>query len=284
VHPSKDELRKYVDSQLGKSDREQIRKHLNECELCRIFCEDYKDLAVMLQSARNERMRASTLKLGQALFQTALKHLNINLIPLKTEIVSTRMKLAADGSKADIKKVRNIATLYSEDPEVILRVMRNLENNRDYFQLISDNENFISNVMVRIPELGCEFITDENGYSNIEEGFKAEYEQTKWQIKMPAAIFDLDPLKYDPETTEYAEEVIIETESRDKILVTFEGKTKGKQISLSILQLNGQVDFGTIKVHITQKGLSKTEIVTSHDKISFTMASPQDEIKVRLFQ
>jgi hypothetical protein len=284
MHPSQDKLRQFVESELDANEYKLIEAHLRECELCKEFCEDYSDLLDSMELSRKSEIPRKTMIMGDSIYQEALNCAIIDLIPLKKNVSYSNMKLAADGDDAPGRKVRNLATLYSEDPEVVLRIMRDMTHDKDYLQIICDNEQLISHAMVRIPELGHDFLTDAKGFSIIEQGFSEEYENKKWQIKMPSATFDLDPLKYDPENVEYTEETIIETKNNDKILVSFEGKTKGKQISISILQLNGKTDFGEVKVHISQKSSSITQMISSSDKISFEIVDPSDEIKIRLYQ
>ena len=100
---------------------------------------------------------------------------------------------------------------------------------------------------------------------------------------MPGVIFDLEPLAYDPNSVEYSKETIIETENRDKIQVTFAGKTEGKQITLRVLELDGNKEFGNIKVIVSQEILRKSFATRPDESITFNIAEPGNAIGIRIF-
>jgi len=285
VHPSAKELRQFVEDKLDKSSAERIREHLGECEFCREFCDSYQLFLDSMDKASGEELPTSALELADQLYHEALQGKIVRLTPLtEGDIKGATPPLAADGEKEFAPHVQNLTTLCSESPEIILRVMRDLDKGQDYLQLISDNPALSARVMVQIPELKREFITDDNGQASLESGLPDAPEKLTWQIKMPEAVFSLEPLVYDPDKTEYAEDIILETERKDKIKVTFEGKTEGKQISIRILELDGRTDFGRVKVSISQQNVSEFRVVWRNELLSFDLIDANDKINIRLFQ
>lgn len=284
MHPPKDKLKLFVERRLDISEVESIKDHLEDCEFCRQFCENYRLLLDSLNRAKNEKIPPAALELANRIFRQAMKANVIPLFPLTTAETESAVLLAADGQEKPSPTVQNLTTLYSEDPEVVLRVMRDPDRDHDYLQLISDDPDLVSCVMVQLPELGREYITDENGHAVIEGDTPENCGKLKWQIKMPDAVFDLEPLVYDPNKVEYSGETILETENRDKIQVTFEGKTEGKQITLRIIELDGKTDFGNIKVFVSQHKIGRLIKAGPNESVTFDIADPESSINIRLFQ
>lgn len=284
MHPSQKELELFVDNGLADSSKTaEISAHVEECEFCREFCENYRLYKVSIEDAAQEEIPLKALNLGGRLLTQAMSGRIIDLRPLGEQNWE-KLYMAADGEPDHKPGIINLGTLYSEDPELVLRVMRDSEKGYDYLQLIADDPLIASHVMVRIPEIEKEFLTDDNGRAILDETLAENIAQMKWQIKMPDAVFSLQPLVYDPEAVEYKKEMILETEKKDKIVISFEGKTEGKQITVRIQQLEGKSDFGQVIVSISQQGVSEMVRVTPDKAVSFGIVGPGSEIKIRLFQ
>jgi Fe-S oxidoreductase len=284
VHPSAKELRWFVEDRLDKSSAERVREHIGECEFCREFCDSYRLFVDSVSTAAGEAIPTKAIQLADRLYKDALAGKIISLEPLLSEVSAPPFRLAADGEEEFVPHVQNLTTLCSENPEIILRVMRDLDKGQDYLQLISDDPALSTRVMVQIPELKWEFITDDNGQATLESSLPDTPEKLSWQIKMPEAVFSLEPLVYDPDKTEYTEDIILETERKDKIKVTFEGKTEGKQIMIRILELDGRTDFDRVKVSISQHNVSMFKDVRRNELLFFDLIDANNEINIRLFQ
>jgi hypothetical protein len=284
VHPSREQLSQYIDGTIDESAARQIREHLKLCPFCRELVEDQRLLSDFIRKAADETIPAKALKLAERLYRQALAGKVIPLQPLLPRDAERPLPLAAHGEHGPTPRLVNLTTLCSENPEIVLRVMRDLDQGQDYLQLISDDPVFSAHVLVQVPELEREFMTDENGRVTLEGGAFDRPEELTWQIKMPDAVFSLQPLVYDPDKTEYARDIVLETERRDKIKVTFEGKTEGKQITIHVLELDGSTDFGPVKVNILQGAASVMKRVSRHESFSFELMNSKDEIKIRLFQ
>ncbi|MEW5995958.1 MAG: hypothetical protein AB1744_16400, partial [Candidatus Zixiibacteriota bacterium] len=166
----------------------------------------------------------------------------------------------------------------------VLQLARDVEKRQDYVQLISEDATLTANVMVRIPELNMEVITNHQGFASLEDITVRDPHQLTWQLKLPEAVFSLEPLTYDPNRTEYAKEVELHTDWNDRITVTFEGKTEGKRILIRILELDGRADFGHVRVQLSQRELSHIRDAEGNETIAFDLTDEQDTINIRLFQ
>jgi hypothetical protein len=159
-----------------------------------------------------------------------------------------------------------------------------MDTHEDYLQLISDDPAISSNALVQVPKLNREYVADSRGQAAIDITDIDMGEELNWQIKMPDAVFSLQPLKYEPDRTEYCEEVILTTKNNDRIRVTFEGKSQGKNISVEILELDGKDDFGAVTVVVSQDDVTSRDDLKPHKKATFEISDADATIGLRLYQ
>lgn len=286
MHPTQEELRGFVDQKLTDPDRQkEIADHVESCEFCSELCDNYRQLTQPPEFSQQEPLPEKLQRLGDKLYDNALRSSVIDLRPLTAPgTTPSGSLLVADGSADGRSRVHNIATLCSENPELVLRVMRAPEEGGDYLQLLAEDPSLAAHVMVQVPELGKEFVTDANGRADVDLGRADNLEQLKWQIKMPEAVFSLEPLEYDPDKVEYAEEIVLETDRHDRVEIRFEGKTEGKQLAIKVVELDGRSDFGPVKIAITQENRSDILSAQAGVSIEFGPIDSDTTINIRLYQ
>jgi len=285
MHPPKDKLKAFVEGKLERRSLDVIKSHINSCPLCQEFCENYRLLVDSLEEADKIELPPKARKLADRLYQDAQA---ANIIPLTRFELNEpdsdkHILMAADSEELSGRSLQCLATLYSDDPEIIMRVMRDLEHNQDYLHLISDKKEYASNVMVQLPELGKEFVTDEDGFIRFEEKLIGDYDKLKWQIKLPSAVFKLQPLMYDPEKVESTQDTIIENEKGDKIQISMMKKTEGLEIALRVLKFEGSDEFRAAKVIVSQNKENKMYNLKPSEKVIYKIVDSTDVINIRLF-
>ena len=284
MHPSQKKLSQFVDGKLNPQTAADIERHLEICEFCRDFANDYRLQNKLLAEVTTGTLPSKAMALAESLYNQAIAGRTIPITTLLERGGQSSMALAADGNKEFVPSVQNLVTLCSESPEIILRVMRDQRKHQDYLQLISDDPLMTANVLVQIPELNLQYVTDSDGKAELDKALDDSIDKLKWQIKLPDVVYDLEPLIYDPDKTEYAENIELKTDRDDRIRVTFEGKTEGKQISIEILALDGRKDFGDVIVAVTQKSQPRTVAARSKKPMTFNLADDDSTINIRLFQ
>lgn len=284
MHPSRDDLISYMDGTLADlAGQAEVSRHVELCEFCAEFCRNYQQLTEPIQTASPEPVPEKLLGLRDSLYDSALRSTIVDLRPLTSERPGVSY-LAADGTIQRQPAIRKIATLYSEDPEVVVQVMRNTVKGIDYLQVQAEDTRLAAHVMVQLPDLGREFVTDAAGRAEIDLGPANNLDKLKWQIKMPEAVFALEPLAYDPNKVEYSRQVTLETDRHDRIELRFEGRTEGKLLSIRVVELDGRTDFGPVKVVVTQK--SKSDLVSAAPGVPVQIGpiDPDTTINIRLYQ
>jgi hypothetical protein len=263
--------------------RARISEHIRECEFCSEFCETYKLYRDSVDSADILDLPQSALDAADDLYKRALRGMIVDMRPLAGDI-DIPLRLAADGGKSFEPDIVNLATLCSEQPEAILRVMRDSSRGIDYVQLISDDPELSRSVMIRIPEIGWESLTDDEGKAIIEKQIGDDISNLKWQIKLPDAVFSMKPLEYDPDETRCSGETELTTADSDRIHIELQSKTEGKQIAIKVLELDGKKDFGDIRVVISQRGVTTTSSTSRDSTISFDLTDTESVVNIRIFQ
>jgi hypothetical protein len=284
VHPDRDALKLFVRKALRDAAQVgPVEEHLAECDFCRDYCELLR--AEMASQAEVDAVQITDddRKLSDSLFQQAMSG-RVIALNLMTSPSSRQVHLAADGAEKYAPAVTNLATLYSEDPELVLRVMRDSEKDTDYLQLIGAHPELTAHVMIRIPEISREYVTDAAGRAIVPRGELGDAESLKWEIKLPDARFELRPMIYDPEHVESLQEVTLETGQHDRVQVTFASKTAGKQILIKVLELDGVADFGSVRVSISQQTTHEVRDVAPHQVVPFAIIDPNQEINIRLYR
>ncbi len=284
MHPSKAELRLFVENAMqDAAARARISEHIGNCEFCSEFCEEYTLYLVSIEDTDRLDLSQAAFNAADDIFRHALRGVIIDMQPLAGDI-DTPLRLAADGKEEFRPEIVNLATLCSEQPEAILRVMRDSGRGIDYVQLISDDPELSQNVMIRIPEIGWESLTDDEGKAIIEKQIGDDISNLKWQIKLPDAVFSMKPLEYDPDETRCSGETELTTADSDRIHVELQSKTEGKQIVIKILELDGKKDFGDVRVAISQGGVTTTSSTSGNKTISFDLTDTESVINIRIFQ
>lgn len=284
MHPTKQELELYADGLVDDPKRrKEIQAHIETCEFCRENLDNYNLARKTLGDISQQELPVKALALADKLYRQAFAGQVILLETLAVERTDQPLLLAADGEEKYTPDTVSLATFYSEEPELVLRIMRDNREKHDYLQLIGDSPQAGANVLVQIPDSDMEFFTDSEGTARIADLDMNKLEEYNWQVRMPDAVFDLEPMQYDPEKIEYSREITLETEKKDKIIVAFEGKTEGKQISIRILELEGKSDFEHIRVAISQEGRTDMKSVDKDGRISFNMADLKAPINIRLY-
>ncbi len=285
AHPDKEKLRAYVDGYLDKLSTDDIIEHVEVCEFCGEYCEEYRMLSDSISAAMSMPLPENAVKSANRIYESTFtgKIIMLNLMSVNDNSRGMDYVLAADGNIKSELPIQNIATLFSEDPDIVLQLIRDHNNDSDYLQVISENIDLCSFVMVHALELGKEYITDINGRAAIEDRLSKEYIDSKWQIRLPDSVFDLKALEYDPEKTVSRDMTVIENESGDKIEINLLKKTVGLQLDIRIVEFADGQKYEELRILVSQKGSANVLPISQGKTVSFPLTSPEEIISVRIF-
>lgn len=283
VHPDKNSLNGYIDKTGDPSGFERIKKHLETCEFCREYCENHKLMSAADQETSDLATNSKALKLIDHLYQDSIKGRIFELVPLAAQPAADQVLLAADGEAVRPGRVHSLTTQISRDPEIVLNLVRDTAGKRDYLQLMAEDQSLVADVLVQIPELDQEYLTDHEGRAEVESDQAIDWSSLKWQIKMPEAIFELEPLHYDPDEIKTQKDITLTTESGDAIKVRLQSREAGMSIDITVLTIDGKSEFGPIKVSVSQGDTCSLRDSASDQPISFVISNENEKVNIRLF-
>lgn len=282
MHPSKKELKALVDGHLDQiTNLQSVKEHVSECEFCTEFCDSYRQYSQVQPRASDEEFARAAQHIVGSFHSDQRQHDTVELELLDGPSGKGEFRMAADGEPEQRDNL--IATFGSNDPDLVLRLKRGEGDAPDYVQLITEKPEQAAHALIRIPELDWDIMTDNRGRGVIEGNLPENAAKLKWQIVFPNAEFDLEPIAYDRDRTEYSEETELSTGKGDRIRVRLEGKTEGHQISLWIDELNGKTDFGETRVIVSQGEMVHKSIASPKMPVTFELTDPTAELKIRIF-
>ncbi len=258
-------------------------RHLDDCE----FCRELREQIEAQQESANELGLTLDVPVSEECKQRLwLESLCKTVLPLKPLLRQSSQRpglLAADSPRPPNADQHGLATMFSEDPEVVMRVVRDTAVGKDYLQLIADSPEYYQYVMVRVPSQGREFITDREGRAEIGSAETVGVQSWDWEIRMPDAIFQLSPLVHTAQAADYSAETILETSHHDKLLVRFIGLPSEKQVTVEILELDGEEDFSPVKILLVQDGHTESRQVAARQVTPFRLSDQTRRIDLRIF-
>jgi hypothetical protein len=158
--------------------------------------------------------------------------------------------LAADGASAPTVGLMHRATLYSEDPEVILRVMHDPATARDVLQLVANDPAFTRHVFISYGEPPMDVVTDERGTAEITDKTIANPAALSWRLRLPDSTFTFKPL----DAPRSPAETVVDLPNGDRVALATLSDAAGLSLRLRPLRICGREEMATVRVVVCQSG------------------------------
>lgn len=280
MHPLREELNRFVE---GQETAQSTIAHIRECEFCRTYCERYGLLLSETISAAGT-MREDIAEIASSIFAGQSLPKIVHLSPFHRNTLPGQRILAADGKHIGEQPLQNLATWYSQEQDIVVRVMRDTERAVDFLQVIAPDESLMSHVLIESADSQLTYVTDGQGKVEFALRQIEELASIRWQIRLPEAVFQLNSLSYDPERIKSETDTILESPGGDKVSIKLQEKTEGKEIILRVLALDGNAQYQHARVAITSTSGTVVKPVTPSDILRFTLIDVNTEIGIRIFQ
>jgi len=263
-----------------------IAAHLAECAECRQAVEHLETWfgATVEELAGDLSLHAR--ETADHLYQVAERASKIiPLTPWAIEHVPEQTGLAADGGQGKGPEVglEHLATLYAEDADLILRVMRDRGTGEESLHLIGTDSDKTSNVLIQIAEPQMDFMTDASGLAYLGEQHISEPTDLKWSIRLPDAIFNLSPLTYDAEKPGTSESFTLETDRDNSVRVELESRAEGVMLRLSLMRIGGREELSHARVVVSQPSTGIQATTGSGKEITIIGLRPGEAVNLRIF-
>ncbi len=279
MHPLREELNRLAE---GLETAESIIVHVRDCEFCSTYCERFKMLLSSVESA--EVLDPSAIAdIAAGIFEATTSSKIIPLSRMIHDRLSAQRLLAADGGRANEPSLQNLSTWYSQEQDIVVRVMRDTRRAVDFLQVIAPDESLMAHVLIESVDARLAYVTDNLG--KVEFGMMQieDIASVKWQIKLPEAVFRLDLLAYDPEHIKSETDTILVSPGGDKVSIKLQNKTEGKEILVRVLALDGNDRYQHARIAITSNSGSEIKAVTPKDAMKFALIDANTEIGIRIF-
>jgi hypothetical protein len=188
--------------------------------------------------------------------------------------------LAADGVAVPQAGLQHRATLYSEVPEVVLRVMHDPATDRDVLQLTADDPALSGHVFIRYGEPPVDVLTDERGIAEIPAKSIDDPTALSWHVQLPDASFTLKAL----DAPRLPDETVIDLPHGDRIAVAVMSDTSGLSLRVRPLRIHGQEQIGRFRAVVCQSG-GRWQVVDTPPSGECVAAnlSSDEPIEIRLY-
>lgn len=281
MHPSDHDLIHYA--RLSPSERrvqDGVSGHLAGCEVCR------EELALIEDWLANVDRADQDAHIRSSFEDTIIRLLrrpstSFALLPLDMSAPSSQpYLLAADGTTPPAVGLKHRATLYSEDPEVILRVMHDPTTSRDFLQLTAADQSLANHVYIHLADPPMSFLTDEHGVALLPIAALDDPASHAWRLQLPDATFTLKPL----EAGKSPDETVIDLPNGDSVAIVFMEEASGISLRVRALSIHGREKIERLRVVVCQSG-GRWQVVDTLAPGACVAAnlSSDSPIEIRLF-
>lgn len=251
MHPSDLELIQFARKPAAERDsRDPVAVHMADCGLCR------DELSLMEKWLADHNTQNSTMPPRSLFEEAVLKLLQrpSSVIQLTILEMSQRTgvghSLAADGVVMPQAGLQHRATLYSEEPEVILRIMYDPATQRDVLQLTADDPVLSGHVFIRYGDPPIDVLTNERGIAEIPAKSIDDPMALSWRVQLPDASFTLRAL----DAPRLPDETVIDLPDGDRIAVAALSDTAGLSLRVRPLRIHGREQIGRFRAVVCQSG------------------------------
>lgn len=284
VHPSTDDLERFVRGELADEWRStKVALHLEACELCRDMA---SNMTVYYSIQPPEHTVKQAMQIGEICegsYNVAMQGTIIDLVPLVVGVKSSTVVLAADGLESSRPPLQTLATLFSDNPEVVLRAVRDSWLNEEYLQLIADDPALTRHVLIETTDPDRQFVTDNKGRATMAFRDWEQLAGARWHIQMPELSFELEPLQHEADTVEAQTPMVIDNKRGDVIEVTYQKLAIGCRVLVRVKSIGGDEDYHSARVIISEESGSSKQDIVPHRLVEFTLSS-NDRINIRMYR
>jgi hypothetical protein len=247
---------------------EELRRHLEACELCRFVFAEAQDEQAELARVWQEAAGAGPRVIRLSVYQP------------EAEDARPGVLLAAQGM-SEAGKAQAV-TLASDEHPYLLRILRDARSGELWLYLLADEPNPTGQVVVS-PFGGQEtFVTDERGRVNLGRREWPAKEALTAEVRLPLAKFTLSPVS----GRDAADSKSILTSPRgDRLEVTLTGMEHARKLRIVLLESPDLAGKGPLRLGLAERGPGgslRVEPLVSHEAV-FDASGSLPEFEIYLF-
>ncbi len=264
--PTREQWERYL---LGDDvpDKLVLERHLESCPQCRFVLARLNKELERLRAIWNESAIPDSIRL-------------FPLPPNADQESPTPLNLAAQGIRKAAS--HDAVTLVSEDQQVLLRIVRDTHTKETWLYVVADDPALYENVLVRLPSVDKEFVTDLQGRVNLGVVDWPEKELLAAEVRPPKATFMMSPFR----AIETGEAVELKSTGGDRIKMALTGEGRNYRLEIHIIELSKARIKASLKLAVRMAGterLVQIQPVLS-DKVCFGDLDVTEKLEVYLYQ
>lgn len=280
IHPTREEFEKFFHGKLEAELQQRMASHLEECEFCAEVAEVWqKYVSLMAENWPN----AQSLLVTDTHSRSKWSGRQFQLVP-EFVLPQPSYGIAADAQADPKLPVEHLATLINQEPEILLRVMRDNRSQQSYFHVASADRSLCDSVLIQSTKLGKAYLTDCHGRADISGITDTDFSTADWSVKVPQAEFNLTPASSNATLADQVDEATLQNERGDKIRISLESNSGAKQLRLEILSLEGVQDESPLIASISVDHQTTTHPASLSRPVIFSLDSIPAELQIRIFR
>jgi len=262
------------------------RTHLQQCDFCR---DRFHWLTSYYQRFQEEYELSLTPNLRSVLgTQTDLaKQRTYIAYPFVSERVPPLPPKGFPILKADSKTddpFENLGVLVTENQEVLVRVMRNTDTKEVTLHLIAESAEKYRNVLVRIPSLEGEYISDEHGRVSLGRVMLPSRDELFVEVQTPRATFELASLEFPQDQLVAQTEVVLTNEQNDSIRVEFIPADLRYTLKVHLLTLRQKEEKSHLRVMVVRRSNGQRWMKAAQKGVAVFQGLQQNgELRIQVF-
>jgi hypothetical protein len=260
---------------------------MTECAECRRRLDEIEEWLAEVERSRVAGMPDAARAQAKQLYDdaiTAARVVQLNPMAMPSEEIPVH--LAADGQPEPPghEGLQHRATLISDDPELVLRIMHDPTSGDDRLHLIGSDRSMVQHVMIRADDRELEFVTDADGCATVHADLPADLSNINWQVRLPDATFALSPLEQMPPDAPSGDEITLDAGDDNRIGVVLEKDHDGLALRVRLLRINGRDDIERARLVISQEAADERIMESrAHEPCIVSGLSASEPIDIRIF-
>ncbi len=272
--------KKEVDSRFG--------EHLQKCVYCNERAAQLKTFYGEFKKISSEPVSLLEYRFIQDIAENFSRWIHI-AYPLSfkdTSQSSEGMPVVLAAASKDEKKLtpfNNLGVLTTKDGEILIRLIKTVKNGNITLHLISDHKQNYRNVLVTIPNVNGEFVSDDNGKVHLGNLSLPETTNLLVKVQTPCASFDLTPIDIWG-TEEVAQtEIVLTNERNDSIKVEFVPSDLNYALKVHLLKIPSADENNHLRIMVTRGKQNPKIVETKKGLAVFQGLKRNGELIIKVF-
>ncbi len=288
MHLTNDELATLAHAQARESESlRAIRAHLDGCEDCRVRFAEIEGWHIAVEGSMAEGFPRVAQSVADQIYRDAITASRVVLLsPMTMPQTHEPVHLAADG-QAETESVRPLehrATMVSENPELVMRIMRDPASGEETLHLIGADPSVTRHVIIHVDDPPLDLVTDADGKALLTGTPMANPADARWEIRLPDATFALTRLEGMGIDPGGEREVTLSSGPDNEMGITLTEGPDGLALRLRLLRVNGRNNIERARLVISQQDLGDRIIVSALNQPCVVSGlSAAQPIDIRIF-